>query len=159
VIQIIDGLYLGNREAAQQRERLVEEGVTHILNCTRELPCYHQGEFTYLQLHLLDPDPCFHEHLEQVCAFIDAGRQHGKVLVHCFAAVSRSPSAVLAYLCHQGATLEEAAVHLGRIIWTYPDAVFLQQLAQRHGLSWSEELRERLYESLLGRSGWDSFPG
>jgi protein-tyrosine phosphatase len=153
VIKIIDGLYLGNREGAQERRQLLESGITHILNCTQELPCYHPGEFTYLQLHLLDPDPRLEERLDQCCAFIDEGRRNGKVLVHCFAAVSRSPSVVLAYLIHQGDTLEEAADRLGRTVWTFPDTLFLKQLARRHGLRWDEELRDRLEQALLGRSG------
>src|SRR5260221_134546 len=116
--QILEGLYLGGMEAARDLPQLRAAGITHIVNCAEELPNYHESEFTYLTLKLADPDPRMHRHFRSVCAFIDEGRRTGGVLVHCFAAVSRSPSIVLTYLCHQGDTLEAAARRLSAIVWT-----------------------------------------
>src|SRR5437867_1737428 len=129
MIQILEGLYLGNRESARDLRRLEEAGVTHIVNCTVELPNYHEGRFVYLAMKLLDPDPCFGQRIAEACAFIDDARRQGKVLVHCFASISRSPAVVLGYLCHQGDPLERAAERLADIVWTSPDRVFLAQLA------------------------------
>src|SRR6478672_2298807 len=129
MIQILEGLYLGNRESARDLRRLEEAGITHIINCTEELPNYHEGRFIYLSMKLLDPDSGFRRHIPGVCAFIDDARRQGNVLVHCFASISRSPSVVLTYLCHLGDPLEQAAERLAGIVWTSPDPIFLAQLA------------------------------
>jgi protein-tyrosine phosphatase len=100
---------------------------------------------------LRDPDPELRTHLSRVCGFIDQGRAEGRVLVHCFAAVSRSPSVVLAYLCHQGHSLEQAARHLGKRVWCDPDLLFLRQLAEHHGEETGEERLMRLADILQGR--------
>src|ERR1700722_5529294 len=139
MIQILDNLYLGNRESARDLRRLKEAGITHIVNCAGELPNYHEGEFVYLGMNLLDPDPDYCRHIGPVCAFIDDARKEGKVLVHCFASISRSPSVVLTYLCHLGDPLEAAAARLAKIVWTSPDRIFLQQLAEHLGVDWTEE--------------------
>jgi predicted protein tyrosine phosphatase len=151
MIQIVEGLFLGDREAACNRARLERAGITHIVNCADELPCYHEEAFTYLALRLHDPDPYLHRRLAEACAFIDAGRRQGKVLVHCFAAVSRSPAVVLAYLCHQGEPLPQAARRLAALILTNPDPIFLRQLAEHFGADGAEEELERLEMILLGR--------
>jgi hypothetical protein len=151
MIQIIDGLFLGNRQAACDRVRLLEAGVTHVVNCTQELPCYFEGELHYLHLNLCDPDTGFRSQLPRVFSFIDAGRQQGKVLVHCFAAISRSPATVLAYLCHLGEPFEQAAGRLGRLVWTDPDRLFLGQLADHLGLDHDEDSLQAVSELLRGR--------
>jgi predicted protein tyrosine phosphatase len=152
MIQILEGLYLGNLEAARDARRLREAGITHVVNCTEELPNYHEGAFTYLALKLADPDPRLHRHFRRVCAFIDEGRKSGGVLVHCFAGVSRSPAVVLTYLCHRGDTLEGAARKLGAIVWTNPDRLFLLQLARHFGEEAGEPELESWSNLLLGRS-------
>jgi hypothetical protein len=151
MIQILDNLYLGNRESARDLRRLREAGITHIVNCTCELPNYHEGELVYLTMKLLDPDPEYRRHIDTVCAFIDDARAKGKVLVHCFASISRSPSVVLTYLCHLGEPLESAAARLAKIVWTSPDRLFLRQLAEHLGEEWTEEGLRRLEYMLQGR--------
>jgi hypothetical protein len=151
MIQIIDGLFLGNRQSACDRIRLLEGGVTHVVNCTEELPCYFDGEFHYLHLKLRDPDSAFRDCLPRIFSFIDAGRQNGRVLVHCFAAVSRSPATVLAYLCHLGEPFEQAATRLGKLVWTDPDYLFLGQLAAHLGLEHDDESLRSVSELLRGR--------
>src|SRR5262245_47765703 len=133
MIRILDGLYLGNREAARDLRRLKEAGITHVVNCADELPNYHDEHFVYLALRLHDPDPELCRHLPRACGFIDQARERGRVLVHCFAAVSRSPTVVLAYLCHLGDSLEQAARRLGRVAWTDPDLLHLRLLAEHRG--------------------------
>jgi hypothetical protein len=152
MIQILEGLYLGNRESARDLRLLREAGITHVINCAEELPNYHDGQFTYLALKLRDPDPNLHQHLASVCAFIDNARQQdGRVLVHCFAAISRSPTVILAYLCHQGHSMEAAAVKLADIVWTAPDELFLAQLAGHLGEPFDEDICQRIVCVLSGR--------
>jgi atypical dual specificity phosphatase len=151
MFEIMGNLYLGNHQHAQDHGRLVATGITHIVNCAGELPNYHEGRFHYHAMRMTDPDPVFHERIGAACAFIDEGRVSGKVFVHCFAAVSRSPSTILAYLCHRGDSLEEAARRLAAIVWTCPDTTFLQQLARFHALEYRIEEFERLSDILVGR--------
>jgi hypothetical protein len=152
MIKVLEGLYLGNREDARDRRRLEEAGITHVVNCTEELPNYHEGAFEYLALKMLDPDPTFHTRIERCCAFIDEARRDGKsVLVHCFAAISRSPAVVLTYLCHQGEPLDRAAIRLAEVVWTNPDLLFLRQLVDHLGVEYSDAYLERLACVLQGR--------
>jgi protein-tyrosine phosphatase len=155
MILIMDNLYLGNRESARDLRRLQTVGITHIVNCAEELFNYHEGKFHYHSMCMQDPDPAFASLIEATCRFIDEGRQSGKVLVHCFAGVSRSPSTILAYLCHHGHTLDEAARHLADIVWTNPDISFLVQLARHHALEYEPEQFEGLTYILLGRRPGD----
>jgi protein-tyrosine phosphatase len=153
MVEIVERLYLGNRDSARNRAALLAAGVTHVVNCTEELPCYFDGELVYKSLHLHDPDPTFHTRLEDVCAFLDVARRHGKALVHCFAAISRSPATVLAYLCHLGEGLEEAALRMGRRAWTDPDPIFLRQIAEHFGLERTEQELEHVAGLLRGAVG------
>jgi hypothetical protein len=151
MIEIVERLYLGNRESARDLRRLRAAGITHVVNCTCELPNYHEGELIYLTLGLLDPDVNFRTRLPGVCTFIDDARKEGRVLVHCFAAHSRAPSVVLAYLCHLGDTLEQAARRLGAIAWCDPDLLHLRQIAEHRGEELPEGGLERLSRLLQGR--------
>jgi protein-tyrosine phosphatase len=152
MMRIVEGLYLGNREDARDLGRMEEAGVTHVVNCADELPNYHEGALTYLWLKLRDPDPAFREHIDRTCAFIDAARKEDKgVLVHCFAGISRSPSTVLAYLCHLGDGVEAAARKLGAIVWTDPDLLFLKQIVEHRGEEATDVRLERLSAILTGR--------
>jgi atypical dual specificity phosphatase len=153
MIQIVEGLYLGHREDARDLTRIEAAGITHVLNCTEELPNYHEGRLTYLKLNLLDPDPTFRRRILPACRFIDEARAAGRVLVHCFAAVSRSPSVVLAYLCHTGLPLDRAARLLAGLVWTAPDHLFLRQLADHAGAALSDAELRALANVLVGRAG------
>jgi dual specificity phosphatase 12 len=132
--EIARGLYLGDRKDAHDRELLVGLGITHIVNCAAEIPCWHRQDFRYLRLKLTDPDPEFHESIEKFCKFIHRGRKQGNVLVHCAAGVSRSPSVILAYLCSRGKDLDSALDRLQRRVgeagnsFILPDASFLEQI-------------------------------
>ena len=132
--RIARGLFLGDRRDAHDRDLLAGLGVTHILNCAREVPCWYRRDFRYCHLKLTDPDPEFHEYIEKFCKFIHRGRRAGGVLVHCRAGLSRSPSAVLAYLCWRGKRLPEALELLRKRVgeadgfFIEPDASFLEQL-------------------------------
>src|SRR5262245_33191218 len=125
--EVLPGLFLGDYGDARNRQRLMDRGITHLVNCSKELPCKFEGEFIYLRLDLDDPDPAFEGKIPQLCAFIEEGRQQGKVLVHCTMATSRSPAAVLAYLCHLEGNLEHAADQLSWIVPTGINEVFFYQ--------------------------------
>ena len=125
-----DSLFLGDVDDAADLDPLKQQGITHIVNCARELTCYFPNDFEYLALGLKDPDPAFIDCVDSACRFIDVGRQAGNVLVHCIAAASRSPSVVLAYFCHLGYSLEAAIELLDGHVLTNPDPLFMEQLLE-----------------------------
>src|SRR5438876_525792 len=131
--EILPDLFLGDRGDACDRDRLRKRAITHIVNCSRELPCPFEGDFEYLWLKMEDPDPTFGTKIPVFCAFIDAGRIQGKVMVHCTGGVSRSPAVLLAYLCHLDGSLEQAATRLSRAVQTGIDEDFFYPLARFHG--------------------------
>lgn len=131
---IARGLFLGNARSAHDRCLLLGLGVTHVLNCAREVPCWYRTDFRYLHMKMDDPDPTFLERIETMSRFIHRGRKAGGVLVHCRAGVSRSPSAIVAYLCHRGKSIEDALELLRRRVrevdeeFIEPDPSFLAQI-------------------------------
>jgi protein-tyrosine phosphatase len=150
--EILPDLFLGDRGDARDRERLQKHGITHIANCSKELPCHFEEEFVYLWLKMEDPDPAFAAMIPEFCAFIDAGRLQGKVMVHCMGGVSRSPAVILAYLCQLDGSMEKAAVRLSRAVQTGIDESFLYQLAQWRGVELTAAEVKALQQKMLGRS-------
>ncbi|KAK4225942.1 hypothetical protein QBC38DRAFT_529985 [Podospora fimiseda] len=85
-------------------------GITHILSIGKS-PLYLDEEITYLRLSLLDSeDGDIIPVIDKSCDFIDmVEKENGKVLVHCSAAISRSPAVVIGYMVkRRGMKLGEA---------------------------------------------------
>ena len=109
---ILPRLYLGDQQDARDRTLLRARRITHVLNCAFEVPCYFPRRIQYLHLGLADPDYAFAERIPEICEFLDSARRTGRALVHCHMGISRSPSAILAYLRHRGHSLDEAVALL-----------------------------------------------
>jgi hypothetical protein len=149
--EILPDLFLGDGGDACDRHRLRGRGITHIVNCSKELPCHFEGEFEYLWLRMEDPDPDFGRRIPEFCEFIGAGRAEGKVMVHFTGGVSRSPAVILAYLCHVHGSLEEAVDQLSRAVQTGIDEDFFYPLARFHGGHLTADDTKALQQKLLGR--------
>jgi len=110
--EILPYLLIGNQRDAANRERLTELGVTHILNVTAHLPLHFETSgITYMRLPASDSgSQNLKQYFSEAINFIECARaSNGKVLVHCQAGVSRSPSIVAAYLISTShKTLSEA---------------------------------------------------
>eukprot|EP00438_Fugacium_kawagutii_P026777 Skav207127 [mRNA] locus=scaffold554:12286:13392:+ [translate_table: standard] len=98
---VYPGLFIGDVKSAKHYAALKSHGITHIAVIARSLEAQFPGSFEYLTIDLLDDgtDDLL-VHLPKIFSFIDDAlkQEHGKVLVHCFAGMSRSVSTVLAYL-------------------------------------------------------------
>lgn len=114
--QILPWLYLGSAADACKLDRLETFGITHILNMAAECTVSFPNRFVYQHIPAhdratFDMGSCF----PKICDFlleVQKSVEHGNsacVLVHCYAGLSRSVAAVLAYLiAHHQYCLSEA---------------------------------------------------
>lgn len=99
---VSDRLYISDGETSQCKEFLDQNGITHIINMTQDLSCKFTKDFKYIWIPIDDYED------EDIGAYFDEGikfirdalkaNKKNRVLVHCWAGVSRSAAMVVAYL-------------------------------------------------------------
>ena len=111
--EIIDNVYVGNYAFALNKKLLLDNKITHILNCGIGLKNFYEREgiFKYLNIPLYDSKK---QNLEKYIIisnnFIEEGsRNNNRVLIHCGEGVSRSVAICLMYLItKKGMTFSKA---------------------------------------------------
>jgi len=92
-------IYVGNQSAAQNKSMLNKAGVTHVVNCTDNMPMYHERDPSRPKINYLRfPASFWMQHQNNIPAFIqplfdfvDAALAKGEnVLVHCLAGAHRA---------------------------------------------------------------------
>lgn len=98
--QITDYLYIGNGKTAKHTSLLTRLKINCIINATQEMDSICIPSVEYLRVPVADSSAAqLQEHFDIVADKIHSVRaQHGRVLVHCCAGVSRSATLCLAYL-------------------------------------------------------------
>jgi len=129
---LADLLYLGPVSATSNTAFLEGQVITHILSIGRSPASRIEG-ITYQRLNLTDEeDSPIAGIVEKACEFIDAAAAaKGRVLVHCSAAISRSPTIIAGYLMkRRGISLRESLTILvnARAVAS-PNLGFLRQLS------------------------------
>ncbi len=110
---IIDNLYLGSRIGTFPFY-LQPHGITHVVNITNDIPPPDPNYVPLSRVLIIPiddvPNANIKKHFDRINIFIDnAIKQGGTVLVHCRMGVSRSASAVIAYLMYkEGMTFNNA---------------------------------------------------
>jgi protein-tyrosine phosphatase len=93
---------VGSLEDAYHLAALTEYGITHILNLTSHGDNKYPESFIYLQIPPKTSKPNeenLEDYFPDTKEFIDhVERLEGRVLVHCYNGMSRSPAVVLRYL-------------------------------------------------------------
>ena len=120
--QIDKKIWIGNVGDASNGRFLKDNGITHIICCAEEFK--HPPGFLYVngktdQLHYLTivddvadskTESQFREGAKKLNEWLEAGH---KVIVHCFAGISRSVSTVLAYyIMYKGWSYDLAFLHI-----------------------------------------------
>jgi len=102
--EILPYLYLGNRTDANNVSGLTKNGIGFILNLTTSATDYPQ-ETNIISRHINILDnvyQCLKDTYQIAFDFIDEARKcNSKVLIHCEAGISRSPTITVAYLIYK----------------------------------------------------------
>lgn len=132
--RVAPGIYIGGVGAARDLEKLQRFGITHVLNASPIVPCFHRKYLRYKNVDVFDDEEeNIMQYFMSSSAYITKGIQKGgAVLIHCYAGQSRSSALVMAHLIiTQGITVE-AALHCLRVVrpCAEPNPGFLRQLEQ-----------------------------
>ncbi len=133
-----DYLYLGSEWNASNLEELRSNGITHVLNVTREIDNFFPAVFTYKNVREYDEESTdLLKYLDRTYKFIKRAKESGgRVLIHCKMGISRSATVTIAFIMKEyGLSLKEAldAVKERRSI-VKPNKSFLKQLEVYEGI-------------------------
>ena len=112
--KITQDIYISDLPSAFNRERLHDEGITHIVNMIIGVDSLFPEEFEYLNIPSHDnPSQDLSQYFQETNNFIQNAINHGgKVLVHCSQGISRSSTIIIAYLITQGYSYLDALLLL-----------------------------------------------
>ncbi|CAJ1442516.1 unnamed protein product [Effrenium voratum] len=106
LVRLAPGLYLGNRQAAADRQLLDRAGIASV--CAIGAKAMFQ-DLKYHRVPVEDDGGSMLQYLDAACDFVHEERQRGHVLVHCQGGIARSPCLAVAYLMkHEQLSLPHA---------------------------------------------------
>ncbi|XP_015673595.1 dual specificity protein phosphatase 5 [Protobothrops mucrosquamatus] len=133
-VEILPFLYLGSAYHASKCEFLANLNITALLNVSRKSSEAFTNQFCYKWIPVEDSHTAdISSHFQEAIEFIDCTRRAGgKILVHCEAGISRSPTICMAYLMKtRKFRLEEAFDYIKqRRSLISPNFSFMGQLLQ-----------------------------
>lgn len=99
--RILDYLYLGSEWNASNLDELRQNGITHILNVTREIDNFFPASFKYKNVRVYDEEATdLLHHFDDTFRFLKTAKEEkgGRALVHCKMGISRSATCTVSYL-------------------------------------------------------------
>jgi len=154
--RIFDFLFLGSEWNASNLEELNSNGVTHILNVTREIDNFFPAVFKYLNIREWDVEETdLLKYWDETYNFIHgAQKMGGKVLVHCKMGISRSASTVCSFaMKYFGWSLTRALSHTKeRRSIINPNSGFREQLQIYEGILEASRQRNSFKEIKRSKS-------
>ncbi|KAF4043426.1 Dual specificity phosphatase catalytic domain [Phytophthora infestans] len=99
--KLTDFLYIGGALAAKNKSMLLQNGITHVINCAASVaPASFPDEFCYFNIRLRDhSSQDIARHFYSMFDFIERARESGgRIFLHCIKGISRSPTMAIAYL-------------------------------------------------------------
>lgn len=97
-------IYLCGDSGANNFDKLSKLGITHIINVSDNIQNYYEGSsrIIYMRVPIADcSSVILKDYFSIVFNFINSALETGgRILIHCFAGISRSSSFVIAYLMH-----------------------------------------------------------
>lgn len=149
-------IFVGNQSAAQNKAFLVSNGVTHVVNCTSNMPQYHERDpseprLTYHRFDIATWQRHGREilsFLTPVFEFIDGAiAKGGSVLVHCLAGAHRAGTTGCLLLMHKARMPVIEAVRAAKRLRPVIDPIgSLPQLL--HGYEQARDQKDALPASL-----------
>lgn len=133
---ILENIYIGDMNHAKSLETLNKLGITHIINVSKDVPCYYEDVFQYFRVPIddtLTENVCLY--LKDAIHFILKAKDDAKIFVHCAAGISRSPAIVIGYVMWKQKTSFDDAfliVHAHRSVID-PNFAFCSQLTMQQG--------------------------
>lgn len=112
--QILPKLWLSDVNTAREKSFLINENITHILNCAEEVdarPSCYKIPITIVHIPMEDDEtPIIEKQLQEAISVLNTWDQEGHtVLVHCRAGISRSATVILAWLIqYKGMSFDDA---------------------------------------------------
>ena len=149
ISKIRENLYLGADNMARNKQQLINNGITHILNCAK-ITCdeYFPEDFIYKSMNLYDAgiQPVIGLFFETIQFIESAISNGGRVFVHCVQGVSRSTTFILSYLIWKERNTFRSLnedVKLKRPVCS-PNAGFIVQLMRWENLILHHHFKETL---------------
>ncbi|KAK6618293.1 hypothetical protein RUM44_002745 [Polyplax serrata] len=135
IAQILNYLYLGSQDPAQDSDLLEKNGITHVLSIGVDLPQKNLPNCHFQKVELLDePGVNMFDALQFSINFINnviAENGNNKIFVHCNAGYSRAPAIIIGYLMKTlGLSLQEALCKVNEKRKVKPNDGFLRQLKE-----------------------------
>lgn len=148
--EIMPGLFISNEWAASKQKHLEAKQIKHILVVGNGLVAWFPAEYGYMIIGIDDFGRAkISDHFGNMHAFIkDKLDKKENVLVHCSMAISRSTTAIAAYLIKEfDMTVDDA---MAMIIKSHPEANpnlgFMQQLQE-----WETKCRGKKAKHIGGK--------